>query len=236
MSSLEVDDLVVSYGDNEVVHGVCLAVEPGEVVAVLGANGAGKSSTLLGISGVARRLGGTVRLDGRDLTHLPGHFVARAGIGHVPEGRRVFPEMTVRENLQVGARGVRSSAELRRRFDSAYELFPRLFERQRQRAGSLSGGEQQMVAIGRAIMGAPKALMLDEPSLGLSPAMVDLTFETIVKFRTWGVGVLVVEQNAGEALDISDRAYVMESGVITISGTAAELRANPKVRAAYLGI
>jgi len=236
MPLLDVRELTSGYDLVEVVHRVGLFVEAREVVSLLGANGAGKSTTLMTISGVIRATGGTITFDGQDITGVPGHRVSRLGLAHVPEGRRVFPEMSVEENLLTGALGVRAKGDRADRLARSYDLFPRLGERRSQLAGSLSGGEQQMTAIARALMADPKLVMFDEPSLGLAPALVETTFDTIERVRDLGVGVLLVEQNAGEALDISDRAYVMEQGRIVISGTATEVAADDAVREAYLGI
>ncbi|GHH63418.1 ABC transporter ATP-binding protein [Streptosporangium violaceochromogenes] len=236
MPLLEVVDLEAGYGQIRVLHGVSLHVERSEVVAVLGANGAGKSTTLLTVSGVVPVSAGTVRFGGEDITSLPGHLVARRGLAQVPEGRGVFPQMSVEENLVMGAIQERSKAVRRERLRRAYDLFPKLGERRRQNAGSLSGGEQQMLAISRALMAEPSMVMLDEPSLGLAPALVETMFETILTIREAGLGVLLVEQNAGEALEVSDRAYVMEQGAVVLSGPAAQVKANESVRAAYLGV
>jgi branched-chain amino acid transport system ATP-binding protein len=236
MPLLEVTDLEAGYGQIRVLHGISLYVERSEVVAVLGANGAGKSTTLLTISGVVGVSAGTVMFDGEDITSLPGHLVARRGLAQVPEGRGVFPQMSVEENLIMGAIHERSKTVRRERLQRAYDLFPKLGQRRRQNAGSMSGGEQQMLAIGRALMAEPSMVMLDEPSLGLAPALVETVFDTIVTIREAGLGVLLVEQNAGEALEISDRAYVMEQGAIVLSGPAQEVKSNENVRAAYLGV
>lgn len=235
MPLLEVQALVAGYGMAEVVHGISLDVSAGEIVSLLGTNGAGKSTTLMTISGIVTASAGVIRFDAEEITNLPGHAVSRLGLAHVPEGRRVFPAMSVEENLLTG--GLQVSKHLRRdRLQRSYDLFPRLGERRHQLAGSLSGGEQQMTAIARALMADPKLVMFDEPSLGLSPALAETTFETIVRVRDLGCGVLLVEQNAGEALDISDRAYVMEQGQIVLEGPADEVAENEAVREAYLGV
>lgn len=236
MPLLEVSALRVSYGGVVAVHDVSLSVERGEIVCLLGANGAGKSSTLMAISGVLPDRDGTVTFDGRDLARVASHEIARLGLVQVPEGRRVFPEMTVAENLQIG--GIRApSAQVRtQRMERSYEMFPRLLERRDQLAGSLSGGEQQMLAVARALMSDPALVMLDEPSLGLSPALVEATFDTVRQVREAGLGVLLVEQNAGEALEVSDRAYVMENGRVVLSGPASQIRNDPQVKSAYLGL
>ncbi|MGD9999325.1 MAG: ABC transporter ATP-binding protein [Ilumatobacteraceae bacterium] len=236
MPLLEVDGLVAGYSSITVLHGISLSVEAHEVVCLLGANGAGKSTTLMTISGVVPVTSGRVMFAGTDITGYRGHAVARLGLAHVPEGRRVFSEMTVEENLLAGAMFVRPKSLRRERLERSFELFPRLRERRGQLAGSLSGGEQQMTAIARALMSDPAMVMFDEPSLGLSPALVDATFETITNIARTGVGVLLVEQNAGEALEISDRAYVLEQGAIVLDGVAADLANDERVREAYLGV
>ena len=233
---IEVDSLSVNYGEVVAVRDISLTVEAGEIVCLLGANGAGKSSTLMAISGILKGRSGCVRFNDRDISLLGSHEIARSGLVQVPEGRRVFPEMTVSENLQIGGIHTKSAHVRDERLGHAYDMFPRLAERRSQAAGSLSGGEQQMLAVARALMSAPQLVMLDEPSLGLSPALVDATFETIQRVRSEGLGVLLVEQNAGEALEISDRAYVMENGLIALAGPAPEVRANPQVKSAYLGL
>lgn len=236
MPLLDIRDLVSGYGQITVVRGVSLAVHGREVVSLLGANGAGKSTTLMTISGVIAAQSGTVEFLGQDITRLAGHQVARLGLAHVPEGRRVFPEMSVDENLLTGALHARPKSLRIERLQRSYDLFPRLGERRNQLAGSLSGGEQQMTAIARALMTDPSVVMFDEPSLGLAPSLVETTFATIQTIRDTGVGVLLVEQNAGEALEISDRAYVMEQGRIVVSGAADAVAADDGVREAYLGV
>ncbi|GAW49156.1 MULTISPECIES: ABC transporter ATP-binding protein [unclassified Nocardioides] len=235
MPLLEIESLGVSYGGVVAVRDISFHVDRGETVCLLGANGAGKSSTLMGISGVVAGRSGSVRFDGQEIGRSASHHIARAGLVQVPEGRRVFPAMTVLENLLLG--GIHAHADERRgRVDRCYDLFPRLAERKEQAAGSLSGGEQQMLAIGRALMADPQLVMMDEPSLGLAPSLVEATFSTITRIRDEGLGVLLVEQNAGEALEVSDRAYVMETGEIVLSGTAEEVRKDPQVKSAYLGL
>lgn len=236
MPLLEICELVSGYGPITVVHGTSLTVDEREVVSLLGANGAGKSTTLMTISGVVPAQSGTVWFQGVDITGMAGHKVARLGLAHVPEGRRIFPEMSVEENLLTGALHARPKSVRHARIERSYDLFPRLGERRNQLAGSLSGGEQQMTAIARALMSDPALVMFDEPSLGLAPSLVETTFATIQTIRDSGVGVLLVEQNAGEALEISDRAYVMEQGRIVVSGAADAVAADPGVREAYLGI
>lgn len=236
MPLLEVHGLEAGYGQIVVVRGVSLVVDAGEVVSLLGANGAGKSTTLMTISGVVRAKSGSIMFDGEEIGRMSGHAVARLGLAHVPEGRRVFPEMSVEENLLCGALQIRPRSRRRDLLQRSYDLFPRLGERRSQLAGSLSGGEQQMTAIARALMSEPSVVMFDEPSLGLAPSLVETTFDTIVTVRSTGVGVLLVEQNAGEALEISDRAYVMEQGRIVVSGDASAVAADEAVREAYLGV
>jgi branched-chain amino acid transport system ATP-binding protein len=236
MPLLEVESLSVSYGGVVAVRDVTLTVDKGEIVCLLGANGAGKSSTLMGISGVVPDRSGRVTFAGRDISASASHDIARDGLVQVPEGRRVFPEMTVTENLLVGGIHVKDSRVRAERLDRSFTLFPRLAERRSQAAGSLSGGEQQMLAVARALMAAPLLVTMDEPSLGLAPSLVDATFETIQRIRDDGLGVLLVEQNAGEALEVSDRAFVMEQGSIVLSGPAERVRLDPQVKSAYLGL
>jgi branched-chain amino acid transport system ATP-binding protein len=235
MPLLEVESLVVGYGGVVAVRGVSLTVDAREIVCLLGANGAGKSSTLMGISGIVPERSGSVRFAGQEVGRAASHQIARAGLVQVPEGRRVFPGLTVLENLLLG--GIHADARARRaRVERCYELFPRLAERQAQAAGSLSGGEQQMLAFGRALMADPQVVMMDEPSLGLAPSLVETTFSTIAKIRDEGLGVLLVEQNAGEALEVCDRGYVMENGSLVLAGTAAQLQDDAQVKSAYLGL
>jgi branched-chain amino acid transport system ATP-binding protein len=235
MSLLEVHGLKVSYGGINAVKGIDLEVERGEMVALIGANGAGKTTTLKAICGLLAPAAGTVRYDGRDVTGAASYTLVELGLALVPEGRGVFGRMQVEENLEMGAYTRRDGAAVRRDLARVYELFPRLHERRRQLAGTLSGGEQQMLAIGRALMGAPRLLLLDEPSMGLAPIMVQRIFDTIRKVAAEGVTVLLVEQNAKLALEASQRGYVMESGSIALTDSAAALLANPQVRQAYLG-
>ena len=234
MSLLDVKGLKIHYGGIEAVRGIDLAVEEGELVCLIGANGAGKSSTLKGILGLVAH-SGTVHYNGHALKALPTHAIAAQGVALVPEGRGVFARLTVAENLDMGAYTRRDKAGIRADLDHVYTLFPRLFERRGQSAGTLSGGEQQMLAIGRALMSRPRLLLLDEPSMGLAPLMVQKIYETIQAVARGGVTILLVEQNANLALKVSSRGYVMESGAITLSGASAELAADPQVRAAYLG-
>jgi branched-chain amino acid transport system ATP-binding protein len=233
---LEVRDLKVSYGAIQALHGISLSVPRGEIVTLIGGNGAGKSTTLRAISGVVKAKAGTVTYDGQPITNLPAHQIVKLGLSHVPEGRMVFANLTVQENLRMGAYLRRDHAGITRTMDHVFNVFPRLQERVKQVAGTLSGGEQQMLAIGRALMSQPKFLMLDEPSLGIAPLLVKTIFEKIVAInRQEGITILLVEQNANLALEISHRGFVLETGRITLHGDSAKLRANPEVKKAYLG-
>jgi branched-chain amino acid transport system ATP-binding protein len=233
---LIVTDLHVCYGAISAVGGVSFTVPAGSIVTLIGGNGAGKTTTLRAISGLLRPRGGAITFDGKDLTRLPPHEVVGLGLGHVPEGRMVFANLTVAENLAMGAWLVRDRAVIAQRQAHVLKLFPRLAERLRQTAGTLSGGEQQMLAIGRALMGGPRFLMLDEPSLGLAPRLVGELFEKIAAInRDDGVTILLVEQNARLALSVSSHAHVLECGRIVMSGPSAELVADPRLKAAYLG-
>ena len=232
---LAINDLHVRYGNVEVLHGISLHVAEGEIVTILGANGAGKSTTLLCISGLVRPSAGEILFDGLALHKLPAHQVVQARISQSPEGRRVFGTLTVEENINLGAFTIRDKAKIARTREWIYDLFPRLAERRTQLAGTLSGGEQQMVAMGRALISRPKVLLLDEPSMSLSPIMVDKIFEVVRDVSAQGVTVLLVEQNASRALAIADRGYVMDSGLITMTGDGKTMLKDPKVRAAYLG-
>ncbi len=225
-----------SYGTVMGITDVGLMVREGEAVGLLGANGAGKSTTLRAISGLLRLRSGTIAFDGMNLAALPAYKVTELGIAHVPEGRQVFPEMTVREDLEMGAYVPRAKAERRRTLDLVFSIFPVLAERQTQMAGTMSGGEQQMLAIGRGLMLKPRLLMLDEPSLGLAPVVTDATFDAIQKIHAMGMAILLVEQNAGRALTLVERAYVLESGAVVMEGSSADLANNEEVRAAYLGL
>ncbi|MGV8083377.1 MAG: ABC transporter ATP-binding protein [Coriobacteriia bacterium] len=232
---LSIDDIHSFYGKIEAIKGISLHVNKGEIVTLIGANGAGKSTTLKTISGqIAPKLG-TITYDGKVISGLPAHTVTGMGIIQVPEGRRIFPRMTVMENLEMGAFLRKDKEGIKADLDHVFELFPRLKERSGQRGGTLSGGEQQMLAIGRAMMSNPKVLMLDEPSMGLAPVVVDLIFETILKLHQSGITILLVEQNANMALSIADRGYVLETGTIRLTGDGKELLSNPAVQAAYLG-
>ena len=232
---LEVENLQAGYGTEEVLHGVSLRVDEGEIVSILGANGAGKTTTLLTISGLVRASGGAVRFQGEDLHTLPSHEVVRRGLTQSPEGRRVFGVLTVLENLRLGAFTVGDKEKAEQTLDWIFDLFPRLHERKDQLAGTLSGGEQQMLAIGRALMGQPKLLLLDEPSLGLAPLLVKSIFETIRAINQSGVTILIVEQNARAALKLATRGYVLELGRVVMEDTAAHLLANPSLLEADLG-
>ncbi len=230
---LKINDIHVYYGAIHAVKGVSFEVNDGEIVALIGANGAGKSTILKTISGLMHPRTGTIEFDGHNISHMDAHKLVRQGLAHVPEGRRIFLQMTVQENLEMGAFTQKevSKADLERMFS----LFPRLEERRKQIAGTLSGGEQQMLAMSRALMSHPKLLMLDEPSMGLAPILVDQIFDIIKELHKAGTTILLVEQNASKALQIADRAYVLETGNITLSGTGAELAQSDAVRKAYLG-
>jgi branched-chain amino acid transport system ATP-binding protein len=233
---LEIRDLVAGYNERDVLHGVDLTIAAGEFVCVMGANTVGKTTLLRTISHLVPRASGVTRFAGHDLMRLPAHDVPALGIAHVPEGRQIFPDMSVAENLALGAFIARRSDDLGARMESVLTLFPRLRERERQSAGTLSGGEQQMVAVGRALMSRPKLLMLDEPSHGLAPRVIEEMHDAFVAINRGGTTILLVEQNVAMALDLATRGYVLENGRITLTGTTAELRANDAVRAAYLGI
>ena len=235
MSSLLVENLAVSYGRTEALKGISLRVEPGQVVCLIGANGAGKTTAMRALSGLLRPRAGRITLDGTDITGLRPHRIAALGLLQVPEGRQVFAELTVAENLTLGAWLVTDPAETARRRAAVLERFPRLAERARQYAGSLSGGEQQMLAFGRALMGAPRLLLLDEPSMGLAPILVDEIFTAIAALKAEGTTILLVEQNASAALDVADHAYVLETGRIVLQGPASTVAADPTIISAYLG-
>ncbi|MCI6374791.1 MAG: ABC transporter ATP-binding protein [Clostridiales bacterium] len=232
---LEIRDLCVSYGGIRALKGISLSVEEGQIVTLIGANGAGKSTTLRAISGLEKAQSGSITYGGEELTSLPAKEIVRRGIIHVPEGRRVFPDMTVAENLKIGAFLRRDNAGIAKDLDYVYSLFPRLRERSWQPAGTLSGGEQQMLAVGRALMSRPKVLMMDEPSLGLAPLIVRDIFSIIRRVNEDGITVLLIEQNANAALRIADYGYVLETGTISLTGTGEELLRNSSVREAYLG-
>ena len=232
---LEVTGLRVAYGGIQAVRSITFHVKQGEMVALIGANGAGKTSTLKALARLLNAAGGSVRYCGKEISALPPHRLISEGIALVPEGRGVFPRMSIVENLLMGAYCRKDKAEIAADTDHVFSLFPRLKERAQQLAGTLSGGEQQMLAIGRALMSRPKLLLLDEPSMGLAPIMVQKIFEVVRAVASAGMTVLLVEQNAKLALEVSQRGYVMESGEITLTGEAAQLLADPKVRVAYLG-
>jgi branched-chain amino acid transport system ATP-binding protein len=232
---LELESVDVFYGAIHALRGVSLVVRSGEVVTLIGANGAGKSTTLRAVSGLVAPRSGSIRLAGQDISGHPAHTLVSRGISMAPEGRGVFANLTVLENLEMGAYVVRKPAQIREDIDRGFRLFPRLKERMKQRAGTLSGGEQQMLAIARALMSRPKLLLLDEPSLGLAPIVCQTIFSTIATIQKSGTTVLLVEQNAKAALKYSDRAYVLETGAVILEGPAAEIAANPRVREAYLG-
>ena len=235
-SLLRVDDIHTYYGSIEALKGVSIEVREGEIVTLIGANGAGKSTMLRSINGLNHPRRGTIHFGDRNITRAPAHDVVRLGISQSPEGRKLFPRMSVLENLEMGAFQRRNRTELRGDLDRVYSLFPRLAERKQQRAGTLSGGEQQMVAIGRALMAHPKLLLLDEPSMGLAPIFVERVFETIVEINQQGTTILLVEQNAMMALDVAARGYVLETGHVALADDAKRLRENKDVQKTYLGI
>jgi len=234
MTLLEVDDIHAGYGGIEALKGVRLVVEEGEVVTLIGSNGAGKSTTLRAITGLTPPTSGRIIFAGADITRLPVHKAVEHGIALVPEGRRCFSRMSVRENLDLGAYH-RRGPDLADDLSRVYELFPRLAERQKQKAGTMSGGEQQMLAIGRALMARPRLLMLDEPSMGISPILTQRLYETIAEINRSGVTILLVEQNANYALELASRGYVLETGRVVLTGDSAALRDDPQVQKAYLG-
>mgnify|MGYP000845072970 FL=1 len=237
MSILEVSNLNVYYGVIHALKDLSFHVEEGEIVALIGANGAGKTTVLHTVSGLLHPKSGSIVFGGRDIikSHVPGHELVRAGMAHVPEGRRVFAEMTVYQNLKMGAYTRSDKGEMEQTIQMIYERFPRLAERKNQRAGTLSGGEQQMLAMGRALMSKPKLILMDEPSMGLSPIFVNEIFDMIVKLHEEGVTILLVEQNANKALRIANRAYVLETGEIRMEGQAKDLLTDPRIKKAYLG-
>jgi len=233
---LEIKNLTVGYGAITALQGISLAVPAGGIVTLIGANGAGKTTALKAISGLLKPRGGEIYYDGRNIAGLPPHRIVKLGLSHVPEGRMIFANLTVMENLQMGAYLQNDRQAVRRELERVFLLFPRLQEREKQVAGTLSGGEQQMLAIGRALMSQPKFLMLDEPSLGLAPLLVKTIFEKIVEInRQQGITILLVEQNANLALEVSHYGYVLETGRISLRGDSASLRQNPQVKSAYLG-
>lgn len=232
---LEVKDLEVFYGSIKALHSISFKVNEGEIVTLIGANGAGKSTTLRTISGLVRPRRGKILFRGTDISRVPAHTIVRMGVAHVPEGRKIFPNLTVLENLQMGAYTRSNKQEIEESLERVFKSFPRLKERIKQLAGTLSGGEQQMLAMGRSLMSKPSLLLLDEPSMGLSPILVEEIFEIIKNINREGTTILLVEQNAFMALQIAHRAYVLETGRLVLEGTAKEIRDNPKVRTAYLG-
>ena len=234
-SMLEVKNIQVAYGKIVAVKDISIDVKQGEIVTLIGSNGAGKSTTLRTISGLIKPKSGEILFNGKRIDGVPGHEIVGMGICHSPEGRRIFPRMTVKENLELGAFLRNYKTAVNADMDRVLELFPRLKERIKQTAGTMSGGEQQMLAVSRALMGDPKLLLLDEPSMGLAPVLVELIFDTIVKIRKQGITILLIEQNATAALEVADRAYVLESGKVKMSGSAKELSSDDKVTKAYLG-
>ncbi|HZV51606.1 MAG TPA: ABC transporter ATP-binding protein [Candidatus Dormibacteraeota bacterium] len=236
MALLEIERIDASYGHVRALRGVSLRVEQGEIVALIGSNGAGKTTTLRTVSGLVRPSGGRIVFGGRDITRTRPSDIVKLGIGHAPEGRRLFPRLTVYDNLLMGAFTRRDRAGIEEDLERVYTLFPRIRERRTQIAGTLSGGEQQMLAVGRALMARPRLLMLDEPSLGLAPLLQDTIFRTLVEINAQGIPVLLVEQNANRALEIAHRAYVLETGSIVMEGTGQELLASEEVQRAYLGM
>jgi branched-chain amino acid transport system ATP-binding protein len=232
---LELDGIETYYGTIRALRGVSLEVRDGEIVTLLGANGAGKTTTLRSINGLNRPRRGTITFAGQEITTIPAHRIVKLGISQSPEGRKLFPRMTVVENLEMGAFQRSDRAAIKEDMEGVFTLFPRLAERRTQKAGTMSGGEQQMCAIGRAMMARPKLLMLDEPSMGLAPIFVERIFETIVEINKQGTPILLVEQNALMALEVADRGYVLETGSIVLEGPAADLKTNEQVRKTYLG-
>jgi branched-chain amino acid transport system ATP-binding protein len=235
MAFLEIDDIKTFYGNIQALKGVSLTVEQGECVTLIGSNGAGKSTTLRSISGLTPPREGSIRFDGEEIGQLPPQEIVGLGICQSPEGRKCFQRMTVRENLELGAYLRRDHAKIGEDLDRVFDLFPRLKERETQKAGTMSGGEQQMLAIGRALMGAPKLLLLDEPSMGISPVLTERIYETIAEINKQGMTILLVEQNANFALEVSSRGYVLETGAVSLADESAALRTNPDVQKAYLG-
>lgn len=235
MALLELKNIHTYYGHIHALKGISLHVDEGEIVTLIGANGAGKSTTLRTISGLIHPREGTVQFENKNITRLPAHEVVCAGVGHVPEGRGIFPRLTVRENLEMGAYTLNGAAEMRNRMEEVFNLFPRLKERLEQYGGTLSGGEQQMLATGRGLMLKPRILLMDEPSMGLAPVLVDAIFDIVRRLNNDGTTILLVEQNALMALRVATRAYVLETGKIVLSGQASEVAQNPDVKRAYLG-
>jgi branched-chain amino acid transport system ATP-binding protein len=235
MAFLDVDDIQTYYGNIQALKGITIEVNEGECVTLIGSNGAGKSTTLRSISGLTPPRAGSIRFDGVEISQLPPQEIVGLGICQSPEGRKCFQRMTVRENLELGAYLRRDHAGIREDLDRVYDLFPRLLERENQKAGTMSGGEQQMLAIGRALMGKPRLLLLDEPSMGIAPILVERIYETIAEINRQGTTVLLVEQNANFALEVSSRGYVLETGSVSLTDQSDALRTNPEVQKAYLG-
>ena len=235
MALLEVNDIHTFYGNIEALKGISVEVEEGECVTLIGSNGAGKSTTLRSVSGLTPPRQGSIRFNGREITETPPQDIVSMGVAQSPEGRHVFPRMTVNENLLLGAYLRRDQSEISSDLDRVYDLFPRLKERERQKGGTMSGGEQQMLAIGRALMARPTLLLLDEPSMGIAPILVERIYETIAEINRQGTTILLVEQNANFALDVSTRGYVLETGKVAVHDKSASLRENPEVQRAYLG-
>ncbi|CAN5120628.1 ABC transporter ATP-binding protein [soil metagenome] len=236
MALLEAIDLHTYYGNIHALKGISLSVDEGEIVTLIGANGAGKTTTLHSISGLVRPRSGQILFEGQDLMHVPSHHIVPLGVIQVPEGRRMFSRLSVEENLRMGGFTLPDKAGVRDGIDRAYSMFPRLKERRGQLAGTLSGGEQQMLAMGRALMAKPKVLLLDEPSMGLAPQLVEQIFSTIVKIHSEGTSILLVEQNAHMALEVAHRGYILQTGEIVLADTAGNLQDNDEVRRAYLGV
>jgi branched-chain amino acid transport system ATP-binding protein len=235
MALLEVEDVHTYYGNIEALKGISIEVEEGEIVTLIGSNGAGKSTTLRSISGLTPPRVGSIRFDGREIGETAPQEIVRLGISQSPEGRKIFPRMSVRENLDLGAYLRRDEDDINSDLERVFELFPRMKEREKQKAGTMSGGEQQMLAMGRALMARPKLLLLDEPSMGLAPVLVERIYETVAEINKQGTTILLVEQNANFALGVSNRAYVLEVGQISLSDSSEALRENPEVQRAYLG-
>jgi branched-chain amino acid transport system ATP-binding protein len=234
MALLELDDVHTYYGNIEALKGISITVDEGEIVTLIGSNGAGKSTTLRSISGLTPPRVGSIKFKGKDIGETPPQEIVRLGISLSPEGRKIFPRMSVRENLDLGAY-LRRDADVQSDLDRVFDLFPRLKEREKQKAGTMSGGEQQMLAMGRALMARPQVLLLDEPSMGLAPVLVERIYETVEEINKQGTTILLVEQNANFALGVSNRAYVLEVGTISLSDDSEKLRENPEVQRAYLG-
>jgi branched-chain amino acid transport system ATP-binding protein len=235
MALLEVKDVHTFYGNIQALKGISLVVEEGECVTLIGSNGAGKSTTLRSISGLTPPRRGSIRFNDREITDTPPQEIVSMGVAHAPEGRHVFPRMSVRENLMLGAYLRRDAGSIEEDIERVYTLFPRLKEREKQKGGTMSGGEQQMLAIGRALMARPTLLLLDEPSMGIAPILVERIYETIAEINRQGTTILLVEQNANFALEVSKRGYVLETGAVTVTDESASLRENPEVQKAYLG-